>query len=71
MTFGTVHNFWADTEIYVSPKGNDKASGSFHKPLKTIDVALQKINSIDRCIFDGLLLFFSDYQLNCIYLRMD
>lgn len=48
MTFGTVHNFWADTEIYVSPEGNDKASGSFHKPLKTIDAALQKINSIDR-----------------------
>ena len=41
-------SFWicvcslAQTQIYVSPRGNDKAEGTLKKPLRTIQAAVDK-----------------------------
>src|SRR5690606_13824602 len=36
------------TEIYVSPKGNNKNDGSALKPLQTVDAALRKARELRR-----------------------
>lgn len=44
----TTLSAWAEKQIFVSPKGNDRAAGTFTHPLKSIQAALEKAGTLEN-----------------------
>lgn len=44
----TTVSVWADKQIFVSPKGNDRAMGTLSHPLKSIQAALEKAKALEH-----------------------
>lgn len=44
----TTLSAWAEKQIFVSPKGNDRAAGTFTHPLRSIQAALEKAGTLEN-----------------------
>lgn len=50
----TTLSAWTEKQIFVSPKGNDRAAGTFTHPLKSIQAALEKAGTLENGRTDHL-----------------